>query len=302
MKAIQKIIKAYFKILSLIFPEFAGRQGFELFQRTRPFQSRFRKRELLFYKKARHFEVPGFPENSRAYEIGDPEGDLVILIHGWDSNAGSMARIGDSLAESGKRVVSMDLPGHGHSKLKKANIHSCREAVRNLVAYLEPKGPLTFVSHSFGSAVTAYAMWRSSYEIKKWVMLTTPESMTEIFKEFQSMIGLSERSYRVMEALGNRILNERISGLEVSKWMKEINVSDLVLIHDRFDRILPYSNSEKIKSENPRVKLKPLEKVGHYRMLTDAKVVQTVQELLWWPSKTNNRVLQETGERDLQPA
>jgi len=45
---------------------------------------------------------------------GDERGS-VVLLHGLQSTALTMARIGERLAAAGWRVIAPDLPGHGHS-------------------------------------------------------------------------------------------------------------------------------------------------------------------------------------------
>ncbi len=277
MKPIESIIRAYFGLTSALFPELAGKQAFNLFVKTRPYKKRFRKREKSFYLKNPGFQISGAPENSWVYETGDPTGELVILVHGWHSNAGSMARIGQQLAEGGKRVVSLDLPGHGKSMLKTSNLLECREALRNLIYTLDPKGPFSIVSHSWGSAVTANALRRSTYKINKWVMLSTQNDLSESVKVFKERIGLSNKAYRVIERYTDDILKERMSSLVVEEWLKEIDVDNLLIIHDRFDKVIPYSDSLEIHKKHQHIILQTLENVGHYRMLNDPEVLGLIE-------------------------
>lgn len=277
MKTIESIIRAYFGLTSALFPELAGKQAFNLFVKTQPQTKRFRKREKSFYHKNPGFQISGAPEDSWIYEIGDPAGELVILIHGWHSNAGSLARIGQRLAETGKRVVSFDLPGHGRSGLKTSNLFECREALRNLIYTLDPKEPFSIVSHSWGSAVAANALHRSTYKVKNWIMLSTLNDLSESVKAFGKQIGLGTKAYRVVERFTDEILKERMSSLVMEEWLKEIDFGNLLIIHDRFDKVIPYSNSVEIQKAHPRVILQTLEKVGHYRMLNDPGVIELIE-------------------------
>ncbi len=277
MKTIESIIRAYFGLTSALFPEYAGKQAFNLFVKTPPYKKRFRKREKSFYHKNQGFQISGAPEDSWIYEIGDPTGELVILVHGWHSNAGSMARIGQRLAEAGKRVVSFDLPGHGRSGLKSSNLFECREALRNLIYSLGPKEPFSIVSHSWGSAVAANALNRSTYKIKNWIMLSTLNDLSESVRVFGEHIGLNTKAYRVIERYTDYILKERMSSLIMEEWLKEIDFGNLLIIHDRFDKVIPYSNSVEIQKAHPKVILQTLEKVGHYRMLNDPGVIGLIE-------------------------
>ena len=280
MNLVLKIIRSYFFLFSRIFPAYAGNQAFELFQRTLNPSKRFRKRELPFYKSAHEVRIPGKGEDHFAYTIGDPNGKLVFLIHGWDSNAGSMSSISKKLVEQGKRVVALDFPGHGHSKLRKSNIYVCREALRSAFNHFSEGKPFDIVSHSFGSAFSAFALWRSNYQVNNWIMLSSPNRFDSLFREFQQQIGLSEKGYRKIESLANNILNERLSSLSVPNWTREVNYYNLILIHDKKDKILPFENTLRIHEANPGSELIEISGVGHYKMLHNPEVVNTVEKSL----------------------
>ena len=120
-----KLIQLYFKTFSRFAPELVGKQAFNLFQKTR--EKSIRPNENRFYNMSRHFKVSHHIEEIDCYEMGSPDNPMVLLVHGWDSNAGSMGGIAFELVEQGYFVVAFNLPAHGFSKLKKANIKICRE-------------------------------------------------------------------------------------------------------------------------------------------------------------------------------
>jgi alpha-beta hydrolase superfamily lysophospholipase len=155
MKMMLLLTRLYFKTLSILWPSKAGEKAFYAFQRTRRLP--FKKAEIKFYETARRFEVVHPNEKVNAYELGDPKGKLVLLVHGWESNAGSMGAIANRLSREGYRVVALDLPAHGKSALAHTNLHECREALRAVIYQLRPAS-FSIVSHSFGSAVSAFAL------------------------------------------------------------------------------------------------------------------------------------------------
>ena len=75
-------------------------------------QVKQKKESLEFFEKAKHFKVPSGGEDLFCYEFSPENNNLVFLLHGWESNPGSLSKIAYSLSENNFRVISFDLPGH----------------------------------------------------------------------------------------------------------------------------------------------------------------------------------------------
>lgn len=265
------MIKTYFTISSLVNPEKAARKSFDIFQKVR--KKEIRRREQPFYHDARHFTVNSSNEPIHCFEMGDPHGPLVFLIHGWDSNAGSMSKFASKFVDKGYRLIAFNLPGHAFYQSASTNLLECKQAMSEVVDFIDPKEPFSIVSHSFGSAVAANALADSGREIDKVVFLTNPNRIEDIFREFKNMIGLTRRAYRAMLNNTAEILGGPLEMLDVSTNLKKVNFNKLLLIHDMHDQVLPFSNSFDINSDHQNVQLIRMEKVGHYRMLWNEEVI-----------------------------
>ena len=92
-----KLIKIYFRIVSFLSPRLAANQAFEVFCKVR--KKDIRDREKPFYETAKREDIPHEPESIHTYSFGNPENDTVLLVHGWDSNAGSLSKFVDPLLE-----------------------------------------------------------------------------------------------------------------------------------------------------------------------------------------------------------
>lgn len=272
--AVMFFIRLYFNVLSALWPVKAGERAFRLFQRTRKLP--IKKSEQEFYQQARKFDVVHPVEHVHAYEMGDPEGKLVILVHGWDSNAGSMGALARSLAFEGYRVVALDLPAHGHSTLTHTNLRECREALCALIYQLRPSEPFSIVSHSFGSAVASMALAGTRYTLDNFIMLTSPNRLLDVFDEFKNQIALGDEAYQEVLRLATSLLKEPVEFVQVETKAKKINYRNLTILHDPQDKILPYESSERLSNALPNTKLITLKKMGHYRMLWNAEVISTV--------------------------
>ncbi len=264
-------LRTYFGLVSLFNPEKAARQGFRLFQEVRKKDTR--EREELFFEKARKFKIPFDKEPISCFEIGNPNGELVVLVHGWESNAGSMSKFAFSLAEKGKRVMAINLPAHADHKSNYTNLLECKDALLTFLDYLNPKEKFSIVSHSFGSAVVAYALSKREFKINKLVFLTNPNKIDNIMKEFQNFIGIGNRSYRHLMIITNSKLGEPLEGLNVENTLPKIDYDNLLLIHDKYDKALAYRNSFELNSKIEKSQLITMEHIGHYKMLWNEEVI-----------------------------
>lgn len=90
---------------------------------------------------------------------GDASDPPLLLVHGVTSNAGIWWRIGPALAAAGRRVVAVDMPGHGRTA-KAPRSHRFADTAAELVAFVRAAGldvpELAVVGHSWGGMVTAH--------------------------------------------------------------------------------------------------------------------------------------------------
>jgi pimeloyl-ACP methyl ester carboxylesterase len=91
---------------------------------------------------------------SRATEAPRP----LLLIHGITASAGTWWRIGPALAATGRRVVAIDLPGHGLTGHWTGH-HRFRDMAADVAAFARAAGlardELQVVGHSWGAMIAA---------------------------------------------------------------------------------------------------------------------------------------------------
>lgn len=98
-------------------------------------------------------------------------GEAVVLLHGWGQNIQMMEPIGNNLKN--KRVVIIDLPGHGKSKEPKFpwTVYDYADAIHELLQKLKIDNPI-LIGHSFGGKIAL--VYASKYKIKKIIGLACP--------------------------------------------------------------------------------------------------------------------------------
>lgn len=95
----------------------------------------------------------------RTISWGEPGAAPVLMIHGVTSNAAIWWRVGPALAAAGRRVVAIDMPGHGRSPLRDVS-HRFLDTAASLTGFARAAGldvpALAVVGHSWGGMVTAH--------------------------------------------------------------------------------------------------------------------------------------------------
>jgi len=101
-------------------------------------------------------EAAGIPWAALAW--GDPGARPLLLIHGVTSSAATWWRLGPALAATGRRVVAVDLPGHGRTGHWQGH-HRFRDNAADVAGFVRnaglDRGGLQVVGHSWGAMTTA---------------------------------------------------------------------------------------------------------------------------------------------------
>jgi pimeloyl-ACP methyl ester carboxylesterase len=279
MKKAILFYKHYLNALSIISPRLGGKIAVNLFQKVRLKQPK--RREKAFYLNAKSFRIPFQKEDIFAYELGNPEGILVFLNHGWDSNSGSFGKFAEKLLATGKyRVIAFDLPAHHKSKYKYTNLFEAKSAFRTVLDFIEPTKPFHVIAHSFGASVAAFTLSESDYIVDKIVFLSGNDIMEDVFKQFQKMIGFNDKIYNEIEKLTLKIIKTPLNELVVSNRLLKVNFNKLLIIHDKYDKVIPYKNAKSIHNKINNSVILPFEKIGHYRMLWNDEVVSETVNFL----------------------
>lgn len=276
MELIIKLTAVYLKVLSHISNDLASRKAFKIFQKT--MKSKFKPREEQFYASSSYFNLPTSYGNIKCYENGNSSNSTILLVHGWNSNAGSMAGIAKSLVKRNYHVVSFDLPAHGHHPATYTNLRECTAVTKAVIKRLRIEKPISIVSHSFGSLVTSYALQKANRNADKLIFLTSPDTSMGLFNYFKELMSLNEETFEKMVLLGDELLEEPLSGVTVVDKLNQTSYNSLTLIHDRFDKILPHSYSENLKNKLSSTTLYTYENIGHYRMLWNKDVIQKITD------------------------
>lgn len=229
--------------------------------------------EVLNQAKKERLAFKGFDIKLYTWGTGPKS---VLLIHGWEGQAGNFADLVQRLLKANYKVYAFDGPSHGYSSKGKTSLFEFTELVGVLIRKFEVK---QLISHSFGGVATTYALFNNrDLRIDKYLLLTTPNRFIERINDVSGAIGITQE---VKELLIERLENEtgqQVKGLNVSDFVKQINVKDALIIHDKNDRVIPIERAEKVYEHWPAAGFSAVEGTGHFRILRD----ETVLDMAVW--------------------
>ena len=109
-------------------------------------------------------------------EWGQPSDPPTLLVHGVTSSSETFWRVGPCLAATRRRVVAVDLPGHGRTRGWRAR-HRWIETAEDLAGFIRAReldsGDLVVIGHSWGAMVVA-ALPAAGSRPERLVLLDPP--------------------------------------------------------------------------------------------------------------------------------
>jgi len=271
MKALAPIRLALGALQKLA-PETAAAAAMHLF--FTPAGRRRSRRIQEFLATGRRFAVEARGERVAAWSFGS--GPPVYLVHGWAGVGGQLAAFAAPLVASGFRVVTFDAPGHGASSGRRSSIVHFAAA---LTAVVRREGaPHAIVAHSLGAAATARAM-AQGLPAQRVVFLGPTGGPRDWAERFRGQLGLSLTTMARLRLRSERWLGASWDEFDVA-WLAKGQRAPLLLLHDRDDPEVPWSDGAGIAEAWPGARLVTTEGLGHRRILRDASVVSQAVEFV----------------------
>lgn len=204
-------------------------------------------------------------------------GRTVLLVHSWGGRGTQLGRLTAALVAAGYRVVSFDLPAHGEAGRGETDMVECAAAVAAVAETVMAKaGPLHGVlAHSFGVMTTLLAARDHGLHIPRLVSIGAFEHCRWFIDAAREHLNLTEPvAQRIRDRFearhGHRVTWEQLSVVEL---LRAAQCATLV-IHDRFDREVPYSHSHALRTVGTHIEASPTVGLGHRRTLSDAGVIK----------------------------
>ncbi|MEM1326198.1 MAG: alpha/beta hydrolase [Bacteroidota bacterium] len=272
-----KFIRFYLKILSLLSPKLTVRQVYHFMSNPRIYK--LREREEVVLAKSKQATVPFRDFQLKKYEWGNPTHRKVLLVHGWQGQAGNFAALIDVLLDLDYYVLAFDAPSHGKSSKRDTSMFEFGDFVADVVSTERPE---VVISHSFGSVSTASALRQNpDVPIAFWLVVTTPFSFRDRVQSVINRLGMSDK---IMHLLLEKVENDRgesIDELVMDYYCQQLpHVKDALVVHSQQDRVIPIADSRRMHRGFPQSRLLELDGLGHYSILWSAELKEIVKDEL----------------------
>lgn len=196
-------------------------------------------------------------------------GPTVLLVHGLNTNLGSMVSLAEDLLAQGYRVALFDVPPHGEALGTTGDPAEIRALLRALYARLT--GLHAVVAHSMGG-LWALTAWHSGVTARTVVSVSAPPAMRFLVERFAEMNGLDAE--RVRDVIGR--IEARSGG---SVWdaystlaaARALDVPGLV-VHGTADDYVPPEHAGELHAHWRDSALELVEGAGHFDILESPEV------------------------------
>ena len=269
-------LRLKFKLLGVLAPELAFRASWRVF--TTPRRLPRRPWEAAALAGARRSEVPVESGRVVAYEWNPTGARTVLLVHGWEHRASFWGALARELVKAGYRVVALDGPAHGDSAGQRATLISFAGAVQAVVDTLGCVHGV--VAHSFGAACTAGVPVRfnaaAGGRLPRLVLMSAPSSTRRVAERFASLLQLPDRVVARMGEFIQQQYGRSAESFSLLASGRHLPVDRALLLHDRDDAHVPFTDAEEIAAHWPALILEPTTGLGHNRILRDPAVARRI--------------------------
>ena len=213
----------------------------------------------------------------KIFEWGDEGNPIVVLVHGWSGRGTQFYKFIEQLIAEGYHVVSFDAPAHGLSEGK--NTHM-KEFYETLLHIEQNIGEIKVgIGHSFGGVSLLYSK-KQGLKINTVIMISSPTIGEDILTSFRKKINASPQTSTALRKMVISKFDLDFEDITACELLKTITLKNHLIIHDKSDLEVPYSNAEALKKINPTASLILTNGLGHTRILRDNELVKQVLKFI----------------------
>ena len=285
-KIIARIIGFFYNTTSFFAPIWTSKRLFKLF--ATPPKVTIRPKEESFLAQAIPDEYTLRDWGGMLYHWGETNRPYVLMSYGWGYNAGRWRHYVPALLEAGYRVIAYDPPGHGKAQKGTLTIPKNAALIHRIVTTFGP--PKMVLAHSFGGGTTieAFSELPSIYHPKRLVIMASFSKASWIFRNFQYILGLTERTYRLYVQHLEQVLGKQLKEFDLALKSQKLTRTASLIVHDPKDRVTHYRNANRYQTYMHNSHLLAAKGAGHH--LGKATITEQILTFLIDGKVPNNTI------------
>ena len=236
-----KSIGLYINILSFVFPKKASQLAYAFFSEPREGKlSQTGLPKILQEAKSETFQHKEHSFQTYSWQGNDT---VILLVHGWESNASRWENLLPYLKKSGSTIIAIDGPAHGLSSGKEFSIPKYAEFIHIAVEKFKPQ---YLIGHSLGGKTCLY--YQSVYQsdaLKKMVILGSPSDFKIILNNYIALLSLNAKITKSLEVHYLHHFNLQLEHFSGKLFASKINTKGLIA-HDVDDAVVLFEEGKKI--------------------------------------------------------
>lgn len=274
-----RLLRWGFRNLGPILPGLAARYAYRIWFSTRRHTPP--ARELRWEAEAIRDSVTTELGEVAVYRWGE-QGPRILLIHGWNGRGTQLAGFAQPLVEAGYQVVAFDGPGHGKTPGSWTTIFRLTEAT---LAVVDKYGPVEgVIAHSFGSAVTAYAL-NHGLKTSQVVSISAPASIHYLVQRFCHALRIPASVQKRLEKRIEKRMNAHAGGdiweyISPEANAKTIRDIPALIVHDSEDHDVDSSHGQRMHAAWQGSELLETKGLGHRRILRNRKTIRRIVDFI----------------------
>jgi pimeloyl-ACP methyl ester carboxylesterase len=185
------------------------------------------------------------------------------------------------LLSAGFRVIAYDQPAHGVSEGRLTGLPDFADVLAEVAAY--HGDVFAVIGHSLGGAAAALALASGKARLKSAVLVSPPADMVGYSRRFARWHWMPEAVRRAMQAAIEERYGVLWESLDVRRLAARIGThfaARALVIHDRDDRVVPWTQGAQIARHWPGARLLSTEGLGHRRILDDESVTRAAVDFV----------------------
>ena len=232
----------YLNFLVYIFPKKAQKLSYTLF--SSPRAGRFKNNKLPKFLQVAVSEKFTYLDYSVQTYVWPGNDEVILLIHGWESNSSRWKKALPHLLTLGKTIVAIDAPAHGLTSGNEFNVPIYAEIIQLAIEKFKPK---FLIGHSIGGASIIYNQYKyPNANIKKQVLLGTPDEVIIIFRNYFKLLSLNVTNQKMFLDYFKSNYNLDVAIFSGTTFAKD-NKTETLIVHDKTDAIVLFDEGLKLE-------------------------------------------------------